>query len=356
VSVADLPPLKRFRRAGVQRYVKMVAGDVRARDVSSALTKRRADRQRIDPELSHDDLPGECRRAASHRQHDRGRKGHDARTGACSRTSPAASAWKPYLQPGAEVLLTALPLYHIFAFTANLMLFFAVGGRNILIPSPRPFTNLKRVMEREPVTWFTGVNTLFIALMNEPWFQAIRTWRLKGTVAGGMALAPAVGERWEQMTKTPIYQGYGLTETAPVVTLTPFHRAKMTSIGVPIPGTDIRLVDDQGNDVPQGQAGELLVHGARVMAGYWQRRETAKVIRTAGCGPATSRRWTGTAICRSSIEEGHDPRERLQRVSNEVEALLAADPRRSRKSPCSACRIRSAARPSSRSSSGVTRR
>ena len=78
-------------------------------------------------------------------------------------------------------MLTALPLYHIFAFTANLMIFFAVGGRNILIPSPRPFTNMKLVMEREPVTWFTGVNTLFIALMNEPWFQAKKDWKLKGT-------------------------------------------------------------------------------------------------------------------------------------------------------------------------------
>ena len=90
-------------------------------------------------------------------------------------------------------MLTALPLYHIFAFTANLMIFFAVGGRNILIPSPRPFTNLKLVMEQEPITWFTGINTLFIALMNEPWFQAKKSWKLKGTVAGGMALAPAVG-------------------------------------------------------------------------------------------------------------------------------------------------------------------
>jgi len=106
---------------------------------------------------------------------------------------------------------------------------------------------------------------------------------LKGTVAGGMALAPPVGERWEQMTKTPMYQGYGLTETSPVVTLNPFHRAKMASIGVPIPGTDVRLINDEGNDVPQGQPGELLVRGAQVMAGYWQRPdETAKVMTADG--------------------------------------------------------------------------
>ena len=155
---------------------------------------------------------------------------------------------------GTEVMLTALPLYHIFAFTANLMIFFAVGGRNILIPSPRPFTNMKLVMEREPVTWFTGLNTLFIALMNEPWFQAKKDWKLKGTVAGGMALAPAVGALGAD-DRTPIFQGYGLTETSPVVTLNPFHRAKMASIGVPLPGTDVRLVDDQGNDVADRTAG-----------------------------------------------------------------------------------------------------
>jgi long-chain acyl-CoA synthetase len=222
-----------------------------------------------------------------------------------------------------------LPLYHVFAFTANLMLFFAVGGRNVLIPSPRPFTSLKLVMEREPPTWFTGVNTLFIALMNEPWFQAIKTWRLKGTVAGGMALAPAVGERWEQMTKTPIYQGYGLTETAPVVALNPFHRAKMSSIGVPIPGTEIRLVDDQGNDVPQGQPGELLVRGPQVMAGYWQRPdETARVIKDG---------WLATGDVATMDQEGYlqivDRKKDMILVSgfnvypNEIEAVLAADPR-----------------------------
>jgi long-chain acyl-CoA synthetase len=205
--------------------------------------------------------------------------------------------WKPFLERGTEVMLTALPLYHIFAFTANLMIFFAVGGRNILIPSPRPFTNLKLVMEREPITWFTGINTLFIALMNEPWFQAIKTWKLKGTVAGGMALLPAVGQRWEAITKTPIYQGYGLTETSPVVTLNPFQRAKMDSIGVPVPGTDVRLVDDQNRDVATGQPGELLVRGPQVMAGYWRRDdETAKVMREG---------WLATGDVATSDDDGY---------------------------------------------------
>jgi long-chain acyl-CoA synthetase len=221
-----------------------------------------------------------------------------------------------------------LPLYHIFAFTANLMLFFSVGGRNILIPSPRPFTNLKLVMEREPITWFTGVNTLFIALMNEPWFQAKKDWKLKGTVAGGMALAPAVGERWQQTTGTPIYQGYGLTETSPVVTMNPFHRAKMASIGPPIPGTDVRLVDDQGRDVAAGQPGELLVKGPQVMHEYWQRPdETARVIKDD---------WLATGDVATMDEDGYlqivDRKKDMIVVSgfnvypNEVEAVIAEHP------------------------------
>ena len=133
--------------------------------------------------------------------------------------------WRPFLRLGDEVMLTALPLYHIFAFTANLMIFFAAGGRNVLVPSPRPLSNLKVAMTREPVTWFTGVNTLFAGLMHEPWFQAKHDWSLRGSVAGGMALVPVIGDRWEAMTRTPIYQGYGLSETSPVATLNPFHRA-----------------------------------------------------------------------------------------------------------------------------------
>jgi long-chain acyl-CoA synthetase len=236
--------------------------------------------------------------------------------------------WKPFLQRGTEVMLTALPMYHIFAFTANLMIFFAVGGRNILIPSPRPFTNLKLVMEREPITWFTGINTLFVALMNESWFEAKHDWRLKGTVAGGMALVPTVGQRWEQMTRTPIYQGYGLTETSPVVTLNPFNRAKMDAIGVPIPGTDVRLVDDQGHDVPAGSPGELMVRGPQVMAGYWQRPdESAKVLKDG---------WLATGDVATADEEGYlrivDRKKDMILVSgfnvypNEVEAVISQHP------------------------------
>jgi long-chain acyl-CoA synthetase len=236
--------------------------------------------------------------------------------------------WKPGVIEGQETVVTALPLYHIFAFTANLMVFFAFGGRNILIPSPRPLVNLKQALTSEGATWLTGVNTLFAGLMHEPWFQQHQGFTLKGTVAGGMALVPAVAERWESMTKTPIYQGYGLTETSPVVSLVPFHRNKRESIGVPVPGTDIRVVDSDGRDVPDGEPGELLVKGPQVMQGYWQRPdETARVLRQG---------WLATGDVARVDEEGYvyivDRKKDLILVSgfnvypNEVEAVLAAHP------------------------------
>ncbi|MGD9904369.1 MAG: AMP-binding protein [Vicinamibacterales bacterium] len=236
--------------------------------------------------------------------------------------------WKPGVVEGRETVVTALPLYHIFAFTANLMVFYAFGGRNILIPSPRPLSNLQRALTAEGATWLTGVNTLFAGLMHEPWFQAHQGFTLKGTVAGGMALVPAVGERWEAMTKTPMYQGYGLTETSPVVSLVPFHRNKRESIGVPVPGTDVRLVDADGHDVAPGQPGELLVHGPQVMQGYWQRPdETARVLKLG---------WLATGDVATMDEDGYlyivDRKKDMILVSgfnvypNEVEAVLAAHP------------------------------
>jgi long-chain acyl-CoA synthetase len=225
-------------------------------------------------------------------------------------------------------MLTALPLYHIFAFTANLMLFYAVGGRNVLVPSPRPPANLRKVMTREPITWLTGVNTLFAALIQEPWFQAKKDWRLHGTVAGGMALVPAVGEQWEALTGTPMYQGYGLTESSPVATLNPFQRPKRASIGVPVPGTDVRIVDDLGHDVPDGQPGELLLRGPQVMQGYWQRPdETERVLKDG---------WLSTGDIAVMDEDGYltivDRKKDMILVSgfnvypNEVEAVLATCP------------------------------
>ena len=226
--------------------------------------------------------------------------------------------WKPFLRFGQEVMLTALPLYHIFAFTANLMIFYLAGGRNILIPSPRPLSNLKTVMLNEPVTWFTGVNTLFAGLDARAVVQGeIDRWSLRGSVAGGMALVPVIGERWEAMTKTPIYQGYGLTETSPVATLNPFNRPKREAIGVPVPGTDVRLVDNDGQRRGGRRSGRVVGEGAAGDAGLLApaRRNRARVARRL----ARHRRHREDGRRRlpphRRSQEGHDPRQRLQRVS-----------------------------------------
>ncbi|MGP9788655.1 AMP-binding protein [Roseinatronobacter sp. NSM] len=181
---------------------------------------------------------------------------------------------------GDDCVLTALPVYHIFAFTANLMTFFGLGARNILVPSPRPVQNIQRALENYPVTWITGVNTLFNGLMNEEWFAAYPPKTLTAAIAGGTALHGAVAERWQRITGTRVAEGYGLTESAPLVTFNPLEQPmRAGSIGVPVPGTEIALVDDNADPVDDGQPGELLVKGPQVMLGYWNRPEdTAKTL------------------------------------------------------------------------------
>jgi long-chain acyl-CoA synthetase len=183
------------------------------------------------------------------------------------------------LEKGKEIALTALPLYHIFAFTVNLLGFWALGGRNLLIPNPRPLTNLRRAFENYRITWMSGVNTLFNGLANEVWFLDTPPRHLKFASAGGMALQAAVAERWEEITGKPLLQGYGLTETSPVLTFNPLGKTRSGSIGVPVPSTEIACLDEAGNPVPQGDAGEIAARGPQVMKGYWRRPdETAKTM------------------------------------------------------------------------------
>ena len=184
------------------------------------------------------------------------------------------------LETGREVALTALPLYHIFAFTVNLLGFWALGGRNLLIPNPRPLSNLKRAFENYRVTWLSGVNTLFNGLTNEVWFLDTPPRHLKFASAGGMALQAAVAERWEEITGKPLLQGYGLTETAPVLTFNPLGKTRPGSIGVAVPSTEIACFGDNGHPVEPGEPGEIGARGPQVMKGYWNRPdETEKVMR-----------------------------------------------------------------------------
>ena len=325
VTISDLlPTFKRLLVYGVQKYVKkMIPPITFAHTTFARALAAGADRMATgaDPKIYAQALDLNSVAALQYTGGTTGvAKGATLTHGnLVANTIQGLEMWKPFLRFGQEVMLTALPLYHIFAFTANLMIFYLAGGRNILIPSPRPLSNLKAVMLNEPVTWFTGVNTLFAALMHESWFKekSETGWSLRGSVAGGMALVPVIGERWEAMTKTPIYQGYGLTETSPVATLNPFNRPKREAIGVPIPGTDVRLVDDEGRDVAAGEPGELWVKGPQVMKGYWQRPdETAKVLARRLARDRRHREdGRRRLLPHRRSQEGHDPRQRLQRLS-----------------------------------------
>ena len=184
------------------------------------------------------------------------------------------------VEKGQEVALTVLPMYHIFAFTVNLLGFYGLGSRNILIPNPRPLVNLKRAFENYKITWMSGVNTLFNGLVNEVWFTDSPPRQLKYATAGGMALQGAVAKKWEIVTGKPVLQGYGLTETSPVLTFNPLGSSREGSVGIPVPSTDIVCLGDNGLPVPAGEAGEIAVRGPQVMAGYWNKpEETSDVMR-----------------------------------------------------------------------------
>ncbi len=196
-----------------------------------------------------------------------------------------AGAWvKPAVREGQEVIVTALPLYHIFSLTANLMVFTEIGALNILITNPRDIPGFIQELKKYPVTAMTGVNTLFNALLNHPEFATVNfsTWRL--ALGGGMAVQKAVADKWKALTGVPLIEAYGLTETSPAACMNPLDlREYNGTIGVPIPSTDIQIRDSQGQEVAYGESGELCIKGPQVMKGYWQRpEETAKVIDAQG--------------------------------------------------------------------------
>ena len=192
-----------------------------------------------------------------------------------------AGAWvKPVVREGQEVIVTALPLYHIFSLTANLMVFTEIGALNILITNPRDIPGFIKEIKQYPVTAMTGVNTLFNALLNHPDFASVdfSTWRL--ALGGGMAVQKAVADKWKAVTGVPLIEAYGLTETSPAACMNPLDLTEYNgTIGVPIPSTDIQIRDSQGHEVAYGESGELCIRGPQVMKGYWRRPdETAKVI------------------------------------------------------------------------------
>jgi len=183
------------------------------------------------------------------------------------------------LRPGKEQVVTALPLYHIFALTVNGLLFLDLGGTNLLITNPRDIPGFVKALSKFPFTAITGVNTLFNALLNDDNFNKLDFSTLRLSAGGGMAVQKAVAERWEKLTGHYLLEGYGLTECSPLVSVNPYDITCHTgSIGLPVPSTEIRIVDDQDQDVAPGEPGELCIRGPQVMTGYWQRAEATEEV------------------------------------------------------------------------------
>lgn len=193
-----------------------------------------------------------------------------------------AHAWvDPYLGTGAnECIVTALPLYHIFALTANCLTFLKLGASNLLIVNARDIPSVIKSMKKHRFTAITGVNTLFNALMNHPEFAKLDFTSLKLALGGGMAVQEVIAKRWLEVSGKPIAQAYGLTETSPAVTINPLDKTDFNgSIGLPVPSTEIAIRDHQGQDLPQGENGEICVRGPQVTPGYWNRPdETSKAF------------------------------------------------------------------------------
>ena len=187
---------------------------------------------------------------------------------------------RPFAREGEEVIVTALPLYHIFALTVNCLTYMRFGAMSLLITNPRDMPGFVKTLQGVRFTAITGVNTLFNGLMNTSGFAALDFSSLRISVGGGMAVQSAVAQRWKEMTGVALLEGYGLTETSPSACMNPLHLEDYTgTVGVPMPSTECRVIDDAGNALPTGTPGELCVRGPQVMRGYWNRSEdTAEVL------------------------------------------------------------------------------
>jgi long-chain acyl-CoA synthetase len=237
-----------------------------------------------------------------------------------------STLWRSTIDPGREVVITPLPLYHVFCLTCNCLTFLKHGGLNVLITNPRDIPAFIAELKHWRFSFISGVNTLFNALLGHPAFGRLDFSHMKLGVAGGMALHPSVAERWSATTGRPLVEGYGLTEASPVVACNLADAARVGTVGVPLPSTDISIRDENG-ELPLGAEGELCVRGPQVMQGYWNMpEETAKTLDTDG--------WLHTGDVARLDSEGFvhivDRKKDMIIVSgfkvfpNEVEAVLSA--------------------------------
>ena len=243
-----------------------------------------------------------------------------------------SSAWLgERVAPGRETIITALPLYHIFALTANCLVFLKFGGRNVLITNPRDMPGFVKELGKVKFTAITGVNTLFNGLLNTPGFSDLDFSNLRLTLGGGMAVQRAVAEKWKSVTGVTLIEAYGLTETSPAACINPMDMEEYNgAIGLPISSTECKVIDPDGNAQPVGETGELCVKGPQVMQGYWNRpEETANVLDDEG--------WLRTGDMAKMDERGYffivDRKKDMILVSgfnvypNEIEDIVANHPK-----------------------------
>ena len=240
-------------------------------------------------------------------------------------------AWmKPFLQEKEEIALCPLPLYHIFAFTVNCLALMSFGALNVLVTNARDLPSVIKAMQSYPISLITGVNTLFNALTGHPDIHKVDFSHLKVTVGGGMAVQRPVAEKWQKLTGCFLSEGYGMTESSPVATTNPLDgNGRLGTIGLPIPSTDIRIVDDEGTVQGPGGIGEIQIKGPQVMKGYFNRPEETAETLTDG--------WLRTGDIGSMTEDGYfqvvDRKKDMILVSgfnvypNEVEEVVAGHPK-----------------------------
>ena len=239
------------------------------------------------------------------------------------------ATWKKYLEEKQEQFLAPLPLYHIYGFNMHCLVLPSIGAESFLIPNARDLASVIKVLKENKLSGIVGINTLYIALMNCADFDTLDFSKLKVCIAGGMALSEDTAKRWESKTKLMIAEGYGLTETSPVVSTNPLDAIRLGTIGLPQIDTEVKTIDKDGNDLPQGEVGELCVRGPQVMLGYWRNKEaTAEVLSPDG--------WFRTGDIASIDADGYitivDRQKDMIIVSgfnvypNEIEGILISHP------------------------------
>ena len=234
------------------------------------------------------------------------------------------------LKEGEEVIITPLPMYHIFSLTVNCLAFIALGGKNVLVTNPRDIPAFVKELKKQEWTVMTGVNTLFNALLNDEEFRKLDFSKVRCVIGGAMAIQKTVAENWQEVTGNLLVEGYGLTESSPVASANLLEgKARIGTIGIPVPSTDMKLCDDEGNEVPQGERGEINIKGPQVMQGYYNRPEETENVLKDG--------WLRTGDVAVMDEDGYfrivDRIKDMILVSgfnvypNEVEDMIASHPK-----------------------------